>query len=129
MYGSRYTGYNYSPLVGLEESMKKSTAKTTATPANKAATSSSSTLVASNQMKASSARSSLNSSMSSASISSMTTNQTSQKRMSVHSNAASPGASATPHALLTFKNNLFGELTRAIQLVNASTFTSLIIMY
>ena len=109
-------GYNYSPLSGLDEAMKKSSGKnsTNGTPNSvkqaKTDASSSSAAAASNLNS-----SSLSGISASSSSYSMPTSQSTQK---IKNNSQMTSASATPHALLTFKNNLFGELTRAIQLVN-----------
>lgn len=102
MYGSRYMGYNYSPLSSLDETMKKSSG------------------VATNSIKQArtDTLSNLNTSSSSAISASSSSIPSSQSSQRIKNNSqATSTSSSTPHALLTFKNNLFGELTRAIQLV------------
>ena len=115
MYGSRYMGYNYSPLDNrLEEAMKSSSGKKSANKSgsNAASISNTASPVLHNQTGASRNETSNNLKDSNPSMPhSMSASQLSQ------SNRKSSTQSATPHALLTFKNNLFGELTRAIQSV------------
>ena len=116
MFGSRYMGYNFSPLDSrLEEAMKNNSSgkKTSSGGATSASTSNAAAASPLNQSsnsvkKLNTSNKEANNSSITHSLSSSQLSQTQSKK-----NIQSP----TPHALLTFKNNLFGELTRAIQLV------------
>ena len=115
MYGSRYMGYNYSPLDNrLEEAMKSSSAKKASSKSGGLNVSNTASPVNQNQIGAN--KSELSNCLTAKDLTTSMPHSMSASQLS-QNNRKSSAQAATPHALLTFKNNLFGELTRAIQSV------------
>ncbi len=116
MYGSRYMGYNYSPLDNrLEQTMKSSSAKKASTK-NGNGINVSNTASPVNQNQIGSNKSESSNCLTAKDLTTSMPHSMSVSQLS-QNNRKSSAQATTPHALLTFKNNLFGELTRAIQSV------------
>ena len=118
MYGSRYMGYNYSPLDNrLEEAMKSASGKkiSNKSGANVSAANSN-TASPANLNHSGANKSELSNSLNAKDLTGSMPHSMSASQLGQNHRKSSTQV-ATPHALLTFKNNLFGELTRAIQSV------------
>ena len=111
MYGSRYMGYNYDNR--LEEAMKSSSSKKAS---SKSGLNVSNTAYPVNQNQIVANKSESSNCLTTRDLTTSMPHSMSASQLS-QNNRKSSAQATTPHALLTFKNNLFGELTRAIQSV------------